>query len=61
MPESIKNNDDKAIYCRFGPTIMLMRSIFFFLARETRRLGNIGALTVVGKFSTSEEKTAGEE
>lgn len=58
MPESIKNNNNKAINGRFSPTTREvcngMVEILGKWRSEARRLGNIGAMAIMRKFCSSE-------
>lgn len=74
IPESIKNNDDKAIHSRFGPAVLVLIDIATINTRirrrrrqrvivrgwEARRLRNVGAVAVIGEFSSSKQEPSSE-
>lgn len=67
-PEGVKDDDDEAANGGFGPTLqrIAVRLVEIGIAiirrgMEARGLGNVGAMTEVGKLGPSEKKTFGEE
>ena len=68
VPEGVEDDDDKAANGGFGPTLrrIAVRLVEIGIAiigrgMEARGLGNVGAMTEVGKLGPSEKKTFGEE
>lgn len=55
VPESIENDEDDAVSGGFGPTRSVVNG------REARRVWHVGAVTLIRKLGSGEEKTGGEE